>query len=643
MHGDRFLPLTSGPTPAQLVERHQWVAFLGSVGLHVLVLLSLPWLMEREPLPPPLEIEVRLEQEAPLPAQIQRQASHTRHSRVSRSLTASRPPALRRPPVTPPIALQDMQVELKEVRKRKIRSAGNTIKLASSAMTAPAPVKQAGTAPETPGNQGQGAAPGPTLQANAPASLPPRPAFAGRQPSIAQASPPQPGEDSSPGPRFLSGSTPGVQSLAPEYRHASRPGGALASQGGAQQPAAGLEARANEARQGGWQTASASQSVAATASPIGRATGRSALSRGEAPAAGRTADGGSNRPGKEPGMALAASPVGGGGATARAAASAGWTGSSRDSGSGASGRGGSGKEPGISFAASPIGGGSGATKMAASGGGTGNIRDNGSGSGGKGGAAATPGELASGGLTGSSGPGASASTAASGSARSGPDGSGGTMGGSRFGGSEGGSGGFQLAAADGGRSPRGGPGSQHGQLADGDAPINASFESVESSKPTMQLATANTGSARLLEDRYTATSVKASTPTHFCQIPLMMAGLGGPIPKGLDNIMPSPSAMDGELPPQHLPGNQMPVYPLGALGGNLHGKVTLRAEVLTSGVVGKVLLKQSSGAQILDAAAQDTVRRWRFQPAQRNGQPIVAWMTVPIEYRNPQTLNGANP
>ena len=159
----------------------------------------------------------------------------------------------------------------------------------------------------------------------------------------------------------------------------------------------------------------------------------------------------------------------------------------------------------------------------------------------------------------------------------------------------------------------------------------------------MQLAATSSGSARLLEDRYTASSVKASTPTHFCEIPLMMAGLGAkPIPKGLDNIMPSASAMGVEFPPQHMPGNQMPIYPLGALGSSLQGRVTLRAEVLTNGVVGKILLKQSSGAQILDAAAYETVRHWRFQPAQRNGQPVVAWMTVPIEYR-PQTLNGANP
>jgi len=185
---------------------------------------------------------------------------------------------------------------------------------------------------------------------------------------------------------------------------------------------------------------------------------------------------------------------------------------------------------------------------------------------------------------------------------------------------------------------------QQAQMAGGVSPIDASFENAENTRTAMQKVAVNDGSARLLEDRYTAATVKSATPTHFCEIPLMMAGLNAkPIPKGLDSIMPSSSAMGVEFPPQHLPGNQMPVYPLGGMVNNLQGKVILRAEVLTTGVVGKILLKQSSGAQVLDTAAYETVRRWRFRPAQRNGQPVIAWMTVPIEYRNPQNLNGANP
>jgi TonB family protein len=213
-----------------------------------------------------------------------------------------------------------------------------------------------------------------------------------------------------------------------------------------------------------------------------------------------------------------------------------------------------------------------------------------------------------------------------------------------MGSNEGNTSGLQLASASGGSSMRGAPGMQRAQMAGGVSPMNASFETAENTHVAMQKVAANDGSARLLEDRYTAATVKTASPTHFCEIPLMMAGLNAkPIPKGLDSIMPSSSAMGNEFPPQHLPGNQMPVYPLGAMVNNLQGKVVLRAEVLTSGVVGKILLKQSSGAQVLDTAAYETVRRWRFQPAQRNGQPVVAWMTVPIEYRNPQNLNGANP
>ncbi|HYP67676.1 MAG TPA: energy transducer TonB [Thiobacillaceae bacterium] len=571
MHGDRFLPLTSGVVRPQLVERHQWLAFFASVGLHLLVLLSLPWLMQTEPLPQPMEIEVQLEREPPLMAQIQRPASHARRRNATRSVQASRSLVAKRQPATRLAALKEMQVELKEVRKRKIRPAGHTTKLASSAMKAQTPANQPGAAPQGAGSDVRKVAkPGPTWRTNAPASPPPRPAYAGWQPSIAQASVPQPGENSSPGPKFLAGSTPAVQSVAPEYRHAARPGGKLGSQGGALQPFAGLNARANEARPGGWQS----------------------------PSANRTSDGGANHPGKEPGKALAAAASGGG-------------------------------IPAIN--------------VAGSGGGTLNSRGSGAGSGGKGGSTAIPGEQQAGGLTGSLGRDVSPVALASGTARSGHEGSGGRMGGSRHGGSENGAGNFQLALGDGGRSPHGGLTSQQGQLAGEDAPVNASIEGSESSKPTMQLASADIGSARLLEDRYTATPVKVASPTHFCQIPLLMAGLGGPIPKDLDSIMPSPSTMAGEFPPQHLPGNQMPVYPPGAIVNNLHGKVILRAEVLTSGAVGTILLKQSSGAQILDAAAYETVHHWRFQPAQRNGQPVVAWMTVPIEYRNPQTLNGAKP
>jgi TonB family protein len=599
MRSDHALPLTSSPVQPEHIERHQWVAFLGSMVLHGLLLLSLPWLLTRPQLPPPpMEIEVQLESQ-PLAAQVQRQYSKAQKQPASTRIVEARPPKFKRK-VEPPVALQEMQIELKEVKKRKIKSAGNTIKLASSKMTTPTPADKPGTAAQgAASNPGNAAAPGPAWQASAPASLPPRPAFAGRQSSITQATQSRSGEDASPGPTLLTGSTPAVQSLSPEYRHASRPSGVFASQGGAQQPAAGLEPRANEARQGSWQAAaSSSQAAAVAAARNARSSGVSAPSRSNTSGSGLPAEGGSNRAGKEPGLALAAAP--GTGSSAARGPATGNGASNRESGSGSTGKGG--------------------------------------------GSTAAPGELQSGGLIGSSGPSVTAASAASGSGRPGPDGSAGKLGDSGMGSNEGNTSGLQLASASGGSSMRGAPGMQRAQMAGGVSPMNASFETAENTHVAMQKVAANDGSARLLEDRYTSATVKTASPTHFCEIPLMMAGLNAkPIPKGLDSIMPSSSAMGNEFPPQHLPGNQMPVYPLGAMVNNLQGKVVLRAEVLTSGVVGKILLKQSSGAQVLDTAAYETVRRWRFQPAQRNGQPVVAWMTVPIEYRNPQNLNGANP
>ena len=43
-------------------------------------------------------------------------------------------------------------------------------------------------------------------------------------------------------------------------------------------------------------------------------------------------------------------------------------------------------------------------------------------------------------------------------------------------------------------------------------------------------------------------------------------------------------------------------------------------------------LAQSSGNRDLDRAALEAVRRWRFQPAQRNGQPVSATVIIPLEF-----------
>lgn len=79
--------------------------------------------------------------------------------------------------------------------------------------------------------------------------------------------------------------------------------------------------------------------------------------------------------------------------------------------------------------------------------------------------------------------------------------------------------------------------------------------------------------------------------------------------------------------------NPKPPYPLAARRNNAQGRVVLSVQVSASGASGDVQLKHSSGHAILDNAALQTIRRWRFIPARRGDTPVESWVDVPIIFR----------
>ncbi len=79
--------------------------------------------------------------------------------------------------------------------------------------------------------------------------------------------------------------------------------------------------------------------------------------------------------------------------------------------------------------------------------------------------------------------------------------------------------------------------------------------------------------------------------------------------------------------------NPKPPYPLAARRNRAQGRVVLSVQVSASGASDAVLLKHSSGHAILDNAALQTVRRWRFIPARRGDAPVESWVDVPITFR----------
>ena len=63
------------------------------------------------------------------------------------------------------------------------------------------------------------------------------------------------------------------------------------------------------------------------------------------------------------------------------------------------------------------------------------------------------------------------------------------------------------------------------------------------------------------------------------------------------------------------------------------GTVLVMAQVDVNGRVSDARIVERSGSSILDRAAPNEVRRWKFSPALHDGQPIVASVEVPVSYR----------
>jgi TonB family protein len=78
--------------------------------------------------------------------------------------------------------------------------------------------------------------------------------------------------------------------------------------------------------------------------------------------------------------------------------------------------------------------------------------------------------------------------------------------------------------------------------------------------------------------------------------------------------------------------NSLPAYPLPARRRGYAGVVTLSVEVLADGRVGRLEMKKTSGYDLLDKSAQETVKGWKFSPGKKMGTPVTMWVDVPVRF-----------
>lgn len=550
-------------------ERRHVGGLLASFALHFVVLMGIWWSRSAPQPPEPKLVEVEIIQAEPIKAS--GKTATVKLAKISKreSNRKQKPPKSHVQPRMKPVPLEareyDMAAQVVTASGGKSRKHSGKVALPDVSH----PVTMSGREVLTPAaiSRAPEQAQVSSLQAaEQRGTLKPRLSSIGQQASSRMQLPSQAGVESENGPKLIASSAPSSQTLAPEYRQSSRPGGAYSSQGGAAQPAMG-GGPSSEASQ-----AYSLQSSSYAGSPAGNPAA-SSYNTGGVPQgrAGRTSG-------------LMSGPV-----------SAGVSRSGEAAPTEIHSSGGQNQVASNGVPINPL-------KINSSGGTTGGKATVAAGSTGVGGGDATePGYGSSG----------------SGMVESGDGG--------------------RLASSSGSRGSIGGSGKSMSAsiVPEGSGVVTAGLGEDSIVARELQSEKAP-GTARVIEERYAARELRVNSPKTLCELPLLLAGLDRkPLPEGLASIMGSESAMVMEAPPVLLPGNLLPSYPLAALGSRQQGKVIVRVQVLSDGRVGQAFIRDTSGSKPLDDAAVATVRGWRFQPARRNGQPVPAWVNVPIEYRNP--------
>jgi protein TonB len=79
--------------------------------------------------------------------------------------------------------------------------------------------------------------------------------------------------------------------------------------------------------------------------------------------------------------------------------------------------------------------------------------------------------------------------------------------------------------------------------------------------------------------------------------------------------------------------NPLPIYPRLARKRGIQGTVILEVFVEADGRVGGLRIAESSRHNMLDRAAEKTVRQWLFEPGREGQQAVAMWVRVPVDFR----------
>jgi protein TonB len=110
----------------------------------------------------------------------------------------------------------------------------------------------------------------------------------------------------------------------------------------------------------------------------------------------------------------------------------------------------------------------------------------------------------------------------------------------------------------------------------------------------------------------------------------VIGGIVGGVVGGMPAPTPAPVRIGGNIKAPKVVHRVAPIYPQLAATARVQGVVIVEAQVDEHGVVRTAQVLR--GSPLLDAAALEAVRQWRYQPLLLNGQPSAFVLVITVNF-----------
>lgn len=118
---------------------------------------------------------------------------------------------------------------------------------------------------------------------------------------------------------------------------------------------------------------------------------------------------------------------------------------------------------------------------------------------------------------------------------------------------------------------------------------------------------------------------------------ISLGGVGNGIDIPLDPLekikpAPDPIVIDAKLDPRFTRQFQ-PRYPSGLLRLDVEGEVSVRVLVGANGKVKDIQLIDSPHPEFWESTRRHALRKWRFNPATKDGVPVESWIRLRVQFQ----------